>query len=380
MSFTGIIDNINFSELEAEKYWTPPKTKNNKEKKELARNLIFSDNYVGAVKKDGAYYRFIKDENGEMRLQGRSRSVTGDFLDKIDHVPHLNHFFNWLPNGTCLLGEIYFPKYEGSNNVTTIMGCLTDKAIQRQNDEKGKGKLSYYIFDIWAFDGKSFLQTKIENRIKVLNKLCVDWNSFHMSTNDYIDFAIYYSGEKLWTTLQDTLNCGGEGVVITKLNTVPAPGKRTAKKTLKVKKEIEDTIDVFVMGANPPTKEYTGKDVENWKYWYKETTGEYLEGIFYKDYKMGEPITPVTKNFFYNWAGSLKLGVIKENNKIVQVGSLSGLTEEILSNWKNYMNKVMEISCMEVMSETLGFRHPKFIKWRDDLTVQDATYEKIYDK
>ena len=65
MSFTGIIDNINFSELEAEKYWTPPKTKNNKEKKELARNLIFSDNYVGAVKKDGAYYRFIKDENGE---------------------------------------------------------------------------------------------------------------------------------------------------------------------------------------------------------------------------------------------------------------------------------------------------------------------------
>ena len=380
MNFTGIIDGINFSELEAEKYWTPPKTKNNKEKKELARNLIFSNDYVGAVKKDGAYYRFIKDENGEMKLQGRSRSVTGDFLDKIDHVPHLNYFFNWLPCGTCLLGEIYFPKYEGSNNVTTIMGCLTEKAIQRQEDEKGKGKLFYYIFDIWAYNGKSLLSTKMEDRIKIINEICTKWDNFHMSTEDYIKFANYYSGEKLWSILQATLSIGGEGVVITKKGTVPAPGKRTARKTLKIKKEIEDTIDVFVIGANPPTKEYTGKDIENWTYWYRETTGEYLEGKYYKDYYMGEPITPVTKNFFFKWAGSLKLGVIKEENKIVQVGSLSGLTEEILSNWKNYMNKVMEISCMEVMSETLGFRHPKFIKWRDDLTIKDATYEKIYDK
>ena len=134
------------------------------------------------------------------------------------------------------------------------------------------------------------------------------------------------------------------------------------------------------MGANSPTKEYTGKDVTNWRYWYKETTQERLEGNLYNDYFKGEPITPVTKNFFYKWAGSLKLGVIKDGQKVVHVGNLSGLEEEILKNWKNYVGKVMEISCMEVMSETLGFRHPKFIRWRDDLTTKDATYEKIYDK
>ena len=38
---------------------------------------------------DGAYYRFIKDMDGNMRLQGRSKSVSGDYLDKLAWVPQL---------------------------------------------------------------------------------------------------------------------------------------------------------------------------------------------------------------------------------------------------------------------------------------------------
>ena len=58
-------------------------------------------------------------------------------------------FFEALPNGTCLLGEIYFPKNEGSSNVTTIMGCTQDKALRRQ--ENGE-KLHYYVFDVLAYN------------------------------------------------------------------------------------------------------------------------------------------------------------------------------------------------------------------------------------
>lgn len=376
MSFTGIINQINFSELEAEKYWTPPSSKSDKEKKEIAKNFIFSGDYLGAVKKDGAYYRFIKDENGEMVLQGRSRSVSGIFLNKIEWVPHLQAFFDWLPNGTCLLGEIYFPEKEGSHNVTTIMGCLKDKAIQRQKDNNF---LSYYIFDLWAYNNESFLSTSMEKRVEKLKEIEEAWYKYRIKTNPLykIEFATYYSGRNLWEVLQNTLSAGGEGVVITKADSVPAPGKRTARKTLKIKKEIQDTLDVIIIGVNPPTKEYTGKSVETWQYWYNEKKDERLQGDFYLESTKNGMIIPVTKNFFYKWAGSLKLGVLKDGKKIY-IGNLSGMTEEVLSNWRDYIGNIAEITCMEIMNETQGFRHPKFVKWRPDLSQEDATYDKIF--
>ena len=148
-----LIGNINFQELEAEKYWAFSNNYKKDSKKET-HDMIFSGEYVGARKMDGAYYRFIKDMDGNMRLQGRSKGVSGEYLDKYDWVPQLHSFFESLPNGTCLLGELYFPENEGSSNVTKIMGCLMQKARDRQ--EKGD-KLHYYIFDVWAFDGKSYL-------------------------------------------------------------------------------------------------------------------------------------------------------------------------------------------------------------------------------
>jgi hypothetical protein len=164
------IDGVAFHELEAEKFWSFPKSYKGDAKADTT-DMIFSNDYIGSRKMDGAYYRFIKDDEGNMVLQGRSRSVSGDFLNKIGHVPHLNEFFNSLPNGTCLLGEIYFPNKEGSNNVTTIMGCKEEKAILRQTNGD---KLHYYIFDVWAWNGKSQLNTKIENRIEILKDIPIE--------------------------------------------------------------------------------------------------------------------------------------------------------------------------------------------------------------
>ena len=193
MSF--IIDSIDFNELPAEKYWSFPKSYKG-DPKEATKNMIFSGDYIGARKMDGAYYRFIKDMDGNMRLQGRSKSVSGEYLDKLAWVPQLHDFFNELPNGTCLLGEIYFPNNEGSSNVTTIMGCLEQKARDRQ--EKGD-KLHYYIFDVWAFDGKSLLKTKIEDRIEVITKM---WRAYPYQ---YVEYAQYFEGEELWNHLGDIL-------------------------------------------------------------------------------------------------------------------------------------------------------------------------------
>ena len=362
-----IIDKINFQELEAEKYWSWPSNFKG-DPKEETRNLIYSGNYLGARKMDGAYYRFIKDMDGNMRLQGRSKSVSGGYLDKLDHVPHLMNFFNELPNGTCLLGEIYFPNNEGSSNVTTIMGCLTDKAIARQ--EKGD-KLHYYIFDIWAWDGVSYMEKKCEDRFDELNACARAYPC------EYAEWAQYYEGHELWTQLQTILANGGEGIVMTKKGTIPQPGKRPARKTLKVKKELAENIDCFFTGrATPPTRLYTGKEIETWKYWVRLRDNEKLEGEYYKNYQMGEALEPVTKPYFMGMAGSLEIAVMKDGVE-TQIGFLSGLSDEIKADAWAMRHRCIEVAAMEVLP-TGGIRHGKLKQFRPDLTPSECTWEKAF--
>ena len=370
-----LIDGIDFQNLEAEKYWSFPKSFKGNPKEET-RNMIFSGNYLGARKMDGAYYRFIKDMDGNMRLQGRSKSVSGEYLDKLDHVPHLLPYFESLPNGTCLLGEIYFPNNEGSSNVTTIMGCLAPKAIERQT--KGP-KLHYYIFDVWAYAGRSRMNTKMEERVVLLDDMYNDWaddaNNERHSAVGYIDFASYWSGEELWEVLQKTLAAGGEGIVMTKRDTIPSPGKRTARKTLKVKKELSENIDCFFTGrGTAPTRLYSGKEIETWKYWQNMRTGEKIEALMYEDYKKGVALEPITKPYFYGWSGSLEIGVLKDG-EIYPIGFLSGLTDEIKADAWGQRMKCIEVTAMEILP-TGGIRHAKLERFRPDLAPTDCTYEK----
>lgn len=365
----NFIDGINFHELEPQRYWTPPASWDDNRKKTEVHDAIFSGNYIGARKMDGAFYKFIKDEDGNMELLGRSKSVSGDYLNKIEWVPHLQPFFDNLPNGTCLIGEIYFSNNEGSNHVTTIMGCLVDKAIARQE----KNPLHYYVFDVLAYNNKSTYKNNIELRVNALNTLSLLYRN-----TSCVEFAQYFEGVELWNQLQTILAEGGEGIVITKKGTCYQPGKRPARQTFKVKKELQETIDVVILGANPPTRLYTGKEITSWRLWENIMTGEKMEGNFYKDYSDGEPIEPITKTYFNGWAGSVRIGVRKDN-KVVEIGSLSGLTEEVLANVEKYKGKVAEITGMQIMHDANGgIRHPKFVRWRDDLTVRDTDWHRIY--
>ena len=329
--------------------------------------MIFSGDYIGARKIDGAFYKFWKDENGNMELLGRSKGVGGDYLNKLDWVPQLYEFFNELPNGTCLIGEIYFPGNEGSNKVTSIMGCLKDKAIARQ--ESG-AKLHYYIFDVLAFNGMSLLDQPIGFRVETLKMA----EKVHKS--EYVEWAKYFEGKELWDELQKILASGGEGVVITKKGTCYQPGKRPARQTLKIKKELSETLDCFFTGRiSVPTRLYTGTTLPSWTYWENVKTGEkYLEAL-YKEYLNGEPIEPVTKPYFFGMAGSLEIGVLKDG-KVHPLGWLSGLSDEIKSNYKEYKGKCLEVGAMQFTDDG-ALRHAKMIQLRPDLTIQDCTWDKL---
>ena len=379
----GYIDGFDFGEMEAMKYWAPPSSWTDQKKKDHAHGCVFGGDWFGAEKKDGYFAKLIKDEDGNIILYSRSRGVNGKFADKHEWVPHLNPFFGALPNGTCLLGELYFPSAPGSRNVTTIMGCLKEKAIDRQN--KGE-KLHFYAFDCLAWNGHSFLNSAALIRFGQIQNLSVIFDF------EYTSFATYYSGKELWSMLQEVLARGDEGVVITHKDGKYEPGKRPSKTTLKIKKELKQTIDCFFTGrGSAPTKEYTGKEIETWKYWENTMTGVKIEGECYNEYKNGAAFIPVTKGYFYGWYGSLEIGVLRhkvgskckirgevfEDTEVYPIGWLSGITDEMKADPDKIAFIPMEVTAMEYDDFNHTLRHGKMVGWRKDLTLKDCTLEKI---
>ena len=380
----GYIDGYDFGEMEAMKYWAPPSTWSDEKKRDNARAKIFSGEYFGSEKKDGYFAKLIKDEDGNIILYSRSRGVNGKFADKHEWVPHLQPFFDALPIGTCLLGELYFPSKPGSRNVTTIMGCLKEKAIERQ--EKGE-KLHFYVFDCLAWDGESCVKTKFSARTEKIVLL-----SQGAPQNEYVSFAEYKTGAELWSMLQEILARGDEGVVITHQDGIYEPGKRPSKTTLKIKKELKQTIDCFFTGrGSAPTREYTGKEIEAWQYWENLLTGEKVQGELYKDYRAGASIEPVTKGYFHKWYGSLEIGVFRhktgskckingvvyEDTEVFPIGWLSGVTDEMKADPSKIAFKPIEVTAMEMDMYAMTLRHGKLVGFRPDLTLADCTLDKI---
>ena len=382
----GYIDGFDFGEMEAMKYWAPPSSWTDQKKKDHAHACIFSRDWFGAEKKDGYFAKLIKDEDGNIILYSRSRGVNGKFADKHEWVPQLNPFFEALPIGTCLLGELYFPSAPGSRNVTTIMGCLKDKAIDRQN--KGE-KLHFYVFDCLAWCDHNESQTAAQKRFEVVEYM-KEMPAF--KDCNYVSFAQYKSGKELWAMLQEILAHGDEGVVITHKDGKYEPGKRPSKTTLKIKKELRQTIDCFFTGrGSAPTKEYTGKEIETWQYWENTITGVKVEGECYNEYKNGAAFVPVTKGYFYGWCGSLEIAVLRhkvgsrcrirsevfEDTEVYPIGWLSGVTDEMKANPESVAFLPMEVTAMEFDNYNHSLRHGKLVGWRKDLTLKDCNFEKI---
>lgn len=379
----GHINNYDFSEMECQRYYAPPSSWTDEKKKDNARSKIFSGDFLGAEKKDGYFAKLVKDEDGSIILYSRSRGVNGKFADKHEWVPHLQSLFDSLPNGTCLLGELYFPNQPGSKNVTTIMGCLKEKAAARQ--DKGE-KLHFYFFDCLAWGGESYLELPAKFRFAQL------YVHRELLTTDYSNYAVYYSGKDLWNKLQEILGEGSEGVVITHRDGVYEPGKRPSKTTLKIKKELKQTIDCFFTGVgSAPTREYTGKEIKSWQYWQDTITGEKMEGTHYPEYQNGKPIIPITKGYYFGWCGSLQIGVLRkkkgsrckidgivyEDTEVFPLGWLSGLPDEMKANPNKFAYKPIEVTAMEYETVAHTLRHGKMVDWRPDLTLADCTFEKI---
>lgn len=375
-----IIEGIDFFNLEAQKYYSTPNTWSVEKKKENAINKIFSSQWYGARKIDGVFGMIGRNLDGEIFWRPRAKNTKGEFVNKIEWLPQIHDFLNNVDPGTVFLCETYIPAHESAKDATSVLNCLLPKSLKRQENEEYK--LHIYIFDILADGGESCLNMKAIDRFLRVEDYSTIYN------NPYIGWAKYYNGKELWDMLQHLLANGYEGMVITREDAPYTPGSRKQIYTLKIKKELQETIDCVIMGANSPSILYTGKEVETWPYWFNNLTHQFITADeylaiyhtnIYVAYNEGVPVEPVTKNYFYGWAGSLKLGLY-DGDKLVHVGDLSGITDEIRQNWKDYINTVVEVSCMEITENQnggWGFRHPRLLSWRKDKPARECTIDQV---
>lgn len=366
----GYVNGIDWINAEPMKYWSFPASTSMEKRKQEIHNMIFSGDYYGARKCDGYYERLIKDEDGNCFMVARSKNVKGEATEKLSWVPQIHDFMESLPNGTVLLSECWLPGNEGSQKITSLLGCLKDKCIARQEKEQ---KLHFYIFDVMCYNNDNYTPAVAKWRFDRVYELSQKY------THPYVEWAKYYNGEELWNQLQRGLADGEEGVVITHKD-CPVYFKRTpARKTLKIKKELRETIDVYFTGRiAPPAKLYTGKDVENWKYFINEVTGERLpEGEHYMESVIEhKPYIAVTKSYYKGFAGSLEIAVL-DGDKEVSLGYISGLTDEIKANYKDYTHRVIEVGAMQLTPDGDRLRHGKMIGWRDDKLWTECSIDQL---
>lgn len=369
-----IIDGIDFFDgFEAAKYWSFPASYSQERRKKEAREMVFSEVYWGSRKMDGSWEMIIKDNAGNLHARSRTESVNGGFQDKIEWISHIAKELDFLPNGSAVIGEIYFPNNEGSRKVTSVFNCLKDKCIERQ---KKNGWLHYYIFDIIAWNGKSLLNTKFKNRIDLLASL--------PRSSQFIDFAEYKCGKELWETYCQILAEGGEGIVIQREDSTYQQGKRPARMSLKLKKELSDTIDAFLDGDyKSATRLYTGKELETWRFWENPKTNTKYNTCKFDEYSTGKSsIEPITKAYYYGWASAVSFSVMKDGVP-TRIAWISGITDElkdeIISNPEKWKGKVAALTAMmtECIDGNYSLRHGRIDTWRPDKRPEDCDFSQI---
>lgn len=316
---------------------------------------------IGTVKKDGYWSQLIKDEN-EVHLYSRTVSKkTGYYSDNIEKVPHIKDWaMSELPNGTCLIGEVYYPNGT-SKNVTSVLGALPEKAIERQKGDYGK--IHFYMHDILAYNGEDYVMNNVPygfrynclcEHIDIETPLIPELEVARCYDNAYLDL------DKITI---DKLAAGEEGMVFRVEDGLYAPGKRQPKVMFKIK-QAQNDIDFVITEVLPPEYLYTGKESDTWQY--KDKEGNLI-----------------TKAAYYGWAGALRLGAYDSAGNLVSIGRVSsGLTDnlkaDLAANPDKYIGMTVEVNCMSLDKKNKTFRHPYLSRLRFDKPAQDCKLEEIF--
>ena len=346
-------------------------------KEYMLSDIYKNGQYFLEEKIDGCFYEYEKTDNYSYLFSRSKSKITGTLSEKSGNVPHIMSALDCLPPNTIIIGEVYFPGKK-SNDAVTIMGCLPEKAINRQKNNP----IHYYIHDIIEYDGVDLINAGAEDRYKILEAV---WKKHNLDQYDFLRLAVKVDTD-FEKEIEKIFSEGGEGVVLKKRDYPYVPDKRPAWSTIKIKQE--DSIDLVCIGLCDATKEYTGKELETWPYWeiYMGKDPENKNDVYVKTDMCqygNEGWQPITKYYFNGWKTAIEIGAYDDNGNLVKIGTVSsGLTDEIREdmtyNPNKYINRVCALDCMSIDKKEHTIRHPRFKMWRDDKNAEDCKINEVF--
>ena len=355
------------------------------EKQEEAFNN--SNNYV-EEKFDGTralLYFFSQEciESGEVDYDSwcrvfsrRISKKTGFYVENTDSVPHIR---DTKPNsnmdGTILDGEMFIPS-QGFQVSSAVMNCKYDKAIQRQEE---LGFQVFHAFDILFYKGIDLRDKPLHLRKVYLRIAIAEINSPYIICVDYFTCR----GAESKQYYLDIVSRGGEGVIIKPKNGLYH--HKRGWEYSKIKSFL--TREMILVGFTEPTKEYTGKAPKDWEY-----------------YEDGEP---VTRYYYFNQVGNMKLGVLisdtelesipknkrgevlkpsncdlcvdDEDWNVMIVCECGGYSDEEREYFTEHLTEILgstiEVKANGIRKDSGRLRHPRFLRFREDKAPESCIWK-----
>lgn len=335
--------------------------------------------YDWSVKYDGDR-RYLYILPGGNRNSSKSKGTdTGLPVEKTDNVPHIRDLDIPELYGTLL--DCEFVHNRGfQKGVRKIMGCLPEKAIQRQEEW---GWIEVRVFDIIALKGEMLHDKTYLERKEILTNVM----DYYFDDVPFMNQVEYVEGteEELKEIFANIVLKGGEGLVAKRKNSTYRISTEKCLTPLKnnwIKVKRDFNGDFVVTGFEPATVEYKGDHLDTHQYW-MDTDGEKLNLNGSKEAKqyeeeIGDPLIPITKYHYFGWIGKIKFAEY-ENGELVERGVCSGFDEklrkELTANPDKYIGKVIEVDAMERIPDTKALRQPVFKRFRDDKLPEECEYE-----
>ena len=332
-----------------------------------------TNNYV-EEKFDGTRALVYFFEDYARVFSRRVSKKTGFYVENTDSVPQIRDIKTNLCD-TILDGEMFIPE-QGFQVSSAVMNCKYDKAIERQEE---LGFQVFHAFDILFYKGIDLRDKPLHLRKVYLRIAIAEINSPYVVCVDYftckgVESKQYYL---------DIVSRGGEGVIIK-----PKDGLYLHKRGWeysKIKSFL--TREMILLGFTEPTREYSGKAPKDWEYY--------------------EDDTPVTRHYYFNQVGNMKLGVLLSNSEleaipknkrgevlkpsncdlciddedwnVMIVCECSGYSDEEREYFTEHLTEILgstiEVKANGVMKDSGRLRHPRFLRFREDKAPESCIWK-----
>ena len=211
--------------------------------------------------------------------------------DSIHITPILRSVYQMC--GANLHGELYIPGGI-SDDVTKILGCTPDLAMERTMSVDPSKRLHYMLIDIREYQGHNLINEPYWVRRAILEY--VYWNYIaDIDHNGYIVLPEILTGDPN-EEFGRIVKRGGEGVIFKRTDALYIPGKKPANNWVKGKKKI--TYDVIMMGLNAGT----GKNADIFG---SIKFGHYIDGKLTACGNCSSGLDDKTRQFIYDNADKM---------------------------------------------------------------------------